>query len=165
MAQAVARHGYRSGGRRSEGPGGRVLGGSLALMLALACGGCSLSFPIASLVEKGDPDAPNSIAVRPVSPLSAELGEEDWRRARGALAVALDPHGNGSSVNWDNPDSGLKGTFAPVGAPFVKQDVVCRAFLASVVSPDAGQWLQGSACRGSGGEWAVRDVKPWKKPA
>jgi surface antigen len=36
------------------------------------------------------------------------------------MAVALDPQGSGSPVTWDNPDTGFKGTFTPVGQPFVK---------------------------------------------
>ena len=99
---------------------------------------------------------------RPCRPISAG---EDWRRASAALAVALDPQGNGASAGWDNPETGLKGQFTPVGSPFVRDDQICRAFLATMVSGRGQDWLQGSACRPSGGEWAVRGVKPWKKPA
>ena len=99
-----------------------------------------------------------------VSPLSAELGIEDWRRAKGAMAVALDPQGSGSPVTWDNPDTGFKGTFTPVGQPFVKGDEICRAFLAGLTG-QATSSLQGTACRLSGEEWAIKDVKPWRRPA
>jgi hypothetical protein len=27
------------------------------------------------------------------------------------------------------------------------------------------QALQGTACRPSGGEWSIRELKPWKQPA
>lgn len=126
-------------------------------------GACSMSFPIASLVPEGE--TTGSIAPKTASPLSAELGPEDWRRAKGALAVALDPQGNGSSVAWDNPETDMKGSFVPVGQPFVKTDEVCRAFLASVVGQSATSSLQGTACRPSGGEWDIKDVKPWRKAA
>jgi hypothetical protein len=45
------------------------------------------------------------------------LDAEDWRRAKVALSTALDPQGNGSLVGWDNPDTGNKGSFTPVGKP------------------------------------------------
>ena len=76
-----------------------------------------------------EPESTSSITPRVMSPLSPELGGEDWRRAKGALAIALDPQGSGSSVSWDNPDTDMKGNFAPVGQPFVKTDEICRAFL------------------------------------
>jgi len=132
--------------------------------MSLAASGCSMSFPIASLVA-GEETTGSTAAARPVSPLSADLGTEDWRRARAAMAVALDPQGSGTSVNWDNPDTTLKGTFAPVGAPFVKNDQVCRAFVASIAGQEMNKWVQGAACRPTGGEWTILDVKPWKKPA
>ena len=129
----------------------------------LAAAACSVSMPIASLVSDEE-TATGSVSAKAVSPLSAELGVEDWRRAKGALAIALDPQGNGSSVGWDNPDTGLKGVFAPVGQPFVNSDEVCRAFLATITGQAATASLQGTACRPSGGEWTIKEVKPWKKP-
>ena len=124
-----------------------------------------MSFPMASLLPEDEPRTTGAVVAKPASPLSPELGEEDWRRARSALAVALDPQGNGASVSWDNPDSGFKGAFTPVGQPFVKSDEICRAFLASLSGERASSSLQGTACRLSGGEWTIKDLKPWKKPA
>jgi surface antigen len=118
--------------------------------------------PIASLVGDDEKTASTTPA-RQVSPLSPDLGTEDWRRARGAMAIALDPQGNGSSVAWDNPDTGMRGAFTPVGQPFVKSDEICRAFLATVNGQALASSLQGTACRPSGGEWAIQDVKPWRK--
>jgi surface antigen len=123
---------------------------------------CSFGLPVATLAPD-DPVATSSIAPRVVSPLSPDLGEEDWRRAKAALAVALDPQGSGAQVSWDNPDSALKGTFTPVGRPFVKSDEICRAFLATLDGHAASSSLQGSACRPSGGEWAIKDVRPFRR--
>src|SRR5918999_5946323 len=136
----------------------RLTGPLCATALSLLTGACGLSFPMASLFPERETTA--SITPRIVSPLSPELGAEDWRRAKGALAVALDPQGSGSSVSWDNPDTDLKGNFAPVGQPFVKTDEICRAFLATLVTKEATRSLQGTACRPSGDEWTVKDVKP-----
>ena len=131
-------------------------------LIALQVGGCSMSFPMTSLV-KDEPATTESLGPRPSAVLSTELGAEDWRRAKAALAVALDPQGSGSQVSWDNPDTTLKGTFTPVGQPFVKNDQVCRVFLATIAGQVAPSSLQGTACRPSGGDWAIDDVKPFKR--
>ncbi|PZR95970.1 MAG: hypothetical protein DI537_03610 [Stutzerimonas stutzeri] len=171
---------YKPRGERSQRPHERrplARGASLAglLMLALGSAGCSISFPIMGLSSKGEDEvAMTTASVLPAravegkSPLVAlapDLGPEDWRRAEGAMALALDPQGNGAPVSWDNAQSGMKGTFTPVGGPFLKADEICRAFLASMNLQTGPVKLQGTACRPSGGEWAVKDVKPWKGAA
>jgi surface antigen len=148
---------YRRGLRRGDGAA------ALSLALALSTGACGVSVPIASLVP--DDTTTGSIAAKPVSPLSPDLNPEDWRRARGALAVALDPQGSGASVTWENPDTGRKGSFVPAGQPFVKADSICRAFRATLTGPESVSSLQGTACRLSWPDWAIKDVKPQRKPA
>ena len=81
------------------------------------------------------------------------------------MAVAIDPQGNGSSVTWDNPESGLKGSFVSVGQPFVQSDQVCRSFVAILSGAVPDQSLQGTACRTSPDDWDVSGVKPWRKPS
>ncbi|CAA9338549.1 MAG: hypothetical protein AVDCRST_MAG90-1826 [uncultured Microvirga sp.] len=135
-----------------------------AAAFGLLGGACSMSFPMTSLVPE-DPPATASVTAKAASPMAREMGTEDWRRAKGALAVALDPQGSGSPVTWDNPDSALKGHFKPVGQPFVKSDEICRAFLATVSGQASASTFQGTACRPSGGEWAIKDVKPVTKPS
>ena len=154
---------YRPVGRRSEARALRLSGPALAVALSLMTAACGISFPMTSLFP--EPEATSSITPRAASALSAELGNEDWRRAKGALAIALDPQGSGSSVSWDNPDTDTKGNFAPVGQPFVSSDEICRAFLASLTANGTTTSLQGTACRPSGGDWSIKDVKPWRKPA
>ena len=151
-----------TGAAESEG-GGRgpaLCRLALVMLAALMNGACSLGVPLTALSV---PETTQSVAPRTVSPLSADLGEEDWRRARGALAVALDPQGSGAKVSWDNPDTALRGTFTPVGQPFVKSDEICRAFLATVTGQSSEAVLQGTACRPSGGEWTMKDVRPFKR--
>jgi surface antigen len=139
--------------------------------LALACAGCSVSFPVLGLSGKGEDEVATTASVQParaapkpgaLASLSSELGPEDLRRADGAMAVALDPQGNGAAVSWDNPQSGVKGSFIPVGGPFLRSDEICRAFIASVQTQTGPAKLQGTACRPSGGEWAVKGIEPWK---
>jgi surface antigen len=156
---------------RRFGEARRLPAGALAGVLARVClagvclGGCSMSFPMESLVPEDEPKATGTLVARASSALSPELGEEDWRRAKGALAVALDPQGNGASVSWDNPDSGFKGAFTPVGHPFVKGDEICRAFVAALGRAGRNAALEGTACRLSGAEWAIKAVKPAKRAA
>ncbi len=142
-----------------------------ALCLALASAGCSVSFPIVGLSSKADDEIETTSSILPArgstkpSPLAelvSELGPEDLRRADGAMALALDPQGNGAAVSWDNPQSGMKGAFTPVGGPFLRSDEICRAFIASVQTQARPARLQGMACRPSGGEWVVKETQPWK---
>ena len=142
-----------------------------AVLLGLLSAGCSVSFPILGLSSKSEDEVATTSAILPVrggdhagalAGLSSELGPEDMRRADGAMGVALDPQGNGAAVSWDNPQSGIKGSFIPVGGPFLRSDEICRAFIASVQTQVRPVKLQGTACRPSGGEWAVKDMGPWK---
>lgn len=134
-----------------------------ALVIAMVPCGCSQPL----LMFHGDSAPPpvaeepamtGSIERRPVS-FGDDLGEEDWRRARAALAVALDPQGNGRPVQWDNPETGLKGSVNPTGLPYVAEDLICRNFLASVIGPRRNRFVRGTGCRMSGGEWTLKRVR------
>jgi surface antigen len=143
---------------------------------ALTLGACSITMPFMERERSfiNDPDVTGSITPRApaiaaqapgqLSPLSPGLDAEDWRRARAAMATALDPQGNGAQVRWDNPDSGAKGFFGAIGNPFLIKDDICRLFVAGVGIKAPEDWMQGSACRTAPGEWEIKDVKPWKKP-
>lgn len=114
---------------------------------------CSMSFPIASL--KDDDTPTGSIGPRDAS-LMAGLDQEDSRRAGAALALALDPQGEGTRVNWDNPRSGAKGTFVALAPPFTRDDRICRRFGADLTAPGAsGRRMTGDACRNSDGSWTL----------
>lgn len=134
------------------------MGCGLAL-LATSTAACSLSFPITGFkAEDGEP-ATGSID-RSAAMLSPALDREDWRRAKAALAVALDPHGTGTGVAWQNGASGAKGSFTALAPPFLDHDRICRTFAAAVTPvAQSERRLAGSACRQSDGAWAFRDVK------
>ncbi len=111
----------------------------------------------------GNPeDTTGSIPKTPPK-LSRLLDQEDMRRATAAMGTALDPQGSGAGVNWDNPQSGAKGSFTPVGQAYPLDGKICRAFLADVSAADSVERLQGAACREKTAEWALTDVKPFKK--
>lgn len=120
-----------------------------------------MSFPIAPLFQPGAGE--DTTSKIPEASFSSMLDAEDWRRAKAALATALDPQGSGSLVGWDNPDSGTKGSFTPVGKPYPLDAKICRAFLAEVSRKDGAQTLQGTACSDRSGAWSIAEAKPWKK--
>ncbi|WP_375458813.1 RT0821/Lpp0805 family surface protein [uncultured Enterovirga sp.] len=152
---------YRAGWGLREA---HLTGFGMAAVALLAAGlsGCSIAVPGLSDERV---ESTGSIGRLDASPLSPDLGQEDWRRAKGALAIALDPQGNGSAVKWDNPDSEIGGTFTPVAQPFVKQNEICRSFIATINFPGRTSSLQGTACKLSADEWKILDVGPWRKPA
>ena len=138
---------------------GKILAAGL---IALSTSACSYSLGMAGLGED-EPKTTGAIAPADThaapTTLSADLNEEDWRRAKAALGVALDPQGPGTLVSWDNPETSMKGSFTPAGAPFVKNDEICRTFNAQLSGPSSAS-LHGTACRPSGAEWAIKEVKP-----
>jgi len=133
-----------------------ILGG-LGTMLA----GCSMSFPIAPLMSP--PSKEDTTGTIPKSSPANLLDGEDWRRAKAALSTALDPQGNGALVGWDNPDSGNKGSFRPVGKAYPLESGICRVFLAEIDRKGEAQTIQGTACSDKQGQWTIAEAKPWKK--
>ena len=131
-----------------------VLRGAVVAIWGASLAGCSLSFPIASI--KPD-DTPTGSIDRTAALLSPSLDREDLRRAEAAMAVTLDPQGNGARASWQNPQSGARGAFTAAGAPFADHDRVCRRFSGEVLPVGGGERrLSGSACRESDGSWVVR---------
>ena len=120
--------------------------------------GCSTAMPLPGFISRDD--VTRSVALFS-SPLSPRLGSEDSRRALAALAVALDPSGNGAPVSWDNPVSGLKGSFTPVGDAFAREQRLCRTFHAAI---GVEETMVGTGCRTMAGDWTVVEVKPVKGP-
>jgi surface antigen len=129
-------------------------------LIALSTSACSLVVGVVGLEEE-EPQTTGSLPSSTGQVLSPDLNEEDWRRAKAALGVALDPQGPGTQVSWDNPASSRKGSFTPTGAPFVKDDQICRAFSSSLSGATSAS-LHGTACRPSGGDWVIRNVQPAK---
>lgn len=132
-----------------------------ALALGLAGGACSFAVPLLSSEPAvTEPASTGTIAKKPNPVLAAELGAEDWRRASAALAVALDPQGNGKPVKWENPETEMRGTIGASAPPFVKNDEICRTFHATVAGPSLARNVSGTACRPSGGAWSLKHVGP-----
>jgi surface antigen len=123
----------------------------------VALSGCATSLRVPSFSA----EVTGSIAA-PASPLSPSLDPEDWRRAKGAMGLALDPQGNGAPVSWDNPQTGARGGFTPAGAAYARDDKICRAFTAELSGAASAAKLQGTACRDSSGDWTIGALHPSK---
>ncbi|MCC3245655.1 hypothetical protein LG047_10015 [Methylocystis sp. WRRC1] len=137
-----------------------------ALMAAGALSGCSIAIPMSSssaMWGGGAEDVTGSIPKPGGLKLSRALDPEDLRRAAAAMSTALDPQGSGASVNWDNPQTGAKGSFTPVGQAYPLDGKICRAFLADVTADESHEKLQGAACREKTADWALTEVKPFRK--
>ena len=76
----------------------------------------------------------------------------------------LNKGGKDSSVPWENPQTGARGTVTPIAAAYSQDGSTCHGFLASYERDGASSWLQGEACRATAkGKWEVRNLKPWQR--
>ena len=137
----------------------------LALSLtasALAVGGCSFSYQLDSLTGKGEPEHASSL--RPMRSLSSMPPEQDLAVARAAVSEFLGRGGtDSSSMPWENPRTGARGTITTIASAYNQDGVTCRDFLASYVRDGNEAWMQGEACRIPQGKWEVRNLKPWNR--
>ncbi|MCC5978602.1 MAG: hypothetical protein JJU21_11105 [Salinarimonas sp.] len=132
---------------------------ALAATLGLSLSACSISMPLSPFGAAQEPLTTGSIG--PVSPLADVHDHEDWRRARAALAVALDPQGSGTRVTWDNPDTGNGGAFESASKAYVQDDRVCRDFAADLSFAEKNpRVVSGIACRMSESDWRIDRTAP-----
>ena len=85
--------------------------------------------------------------------------ESDLAMARAAVSEVLIK--GASSVPWENPKTGARGTVTPLASLYSQNGISCRDFLASFVKNGSESWLQGAACRAKRGTWEVRNLRPW----
>ncbi len=139
----------------------RALSAGAALGLILPLLACASAPKMPMLANDVTGTVPQAAPI--IAPLSTTLTDEDWAYGRAAMALALDPSQSGQPTTWENPDSGARGGFTPVGMPYAAEGGrVCRAFLAELNGSLPPQHLQGRGCRDSAGMWSAADVKPWK---
>ncbi|MGB7259306.1 MAG: RT0821/Lpp0805 family surface protein [Pseudolabrys sp.] len=137
-----------------------------AIALGLACGACSLPSQFDSMFASADKaDITGSITPPPGSKAGAELPPDgDLVYTRAAVSEVLNRGGKNSSVPWENPHTGARGTVTPIASAYTEQSgALCRDFLASYVSRSSESWMQGEACQHNKGKWEVRSLKPWKR--
>jgi surface antigen len=133
---------------------------------ALTLGGCSFSYQLDSLFGKGGEEPEVTGSIRPVAGPRATAAlppESDLAVARAAVREILAKGGKDSSMPWENPKTGARGTVTPLASAYSQDGLTCRDFLASYVSNGTEAWLHGEACRADAGAWEVRNIKPWQR--
>jgi surface antigen len=99
-----------------------------------------------------------------MSPATSEKASAgDLAVARSAASEMLGKGGKTSSVPWENPRTGARGTVTPLASAYAEGGLLCHDFLASYVRDRSTSWLQGEACRAKPGQWEVRKLGPWPK--
>ena len=142
----------------------RLQAGAWVLALALMGGGCSVSYQLDSVLANKDAGAAaEADSLRAAAPkATAEMpAETDLAIARAAVSEVLIKGGQHSSVPWENPKTGARGTVTPLASAYSQDGITCRDFLASYVKNGTESWLQGAACRAKRGKWEVRNLRPW----
>ena len=135
------------------------------MALALCVGGCSMSSHFDSFLGGGGKvDTTGSITPPPGSKQASKLPPDgDLVYARAAASEVLRRGEKDSSLPWENPSSGARGTVTPIASAYTQDGHTCRNFLASYVNRGDEAWLTGEACRQPKGVWEVRSLKPWKR--
>ena len=87
----------------------------------------------------------------------------DLAYARAAVTAVLSRGEKDTSMPWENPSTGARGTVTPIASAYTQDGQMCRDFLASFVSGSSQAWLQGEACKQHEGDWEVRTLKPWRR--
>ena len=88
--------------------------------------------------------------------------EADLAYGRAVVSEALSRGSKDTSLPWENPNTGARGSITPLTNAYSSNGITCRDFLASYVKDKAETWLQGEACKYNKG-WEVRTMKPWRK--
>jgi surface antigen len=88
--------------------------------------------------------------------------EHDLAYAKAAASEVLRRGEKDASLDWENPQTGARGTVTPIASAYTQDGQTCRDFLASYVRETVQSWMQGEACQDKGA-WQVRALKPWKK--
>jgi 17 kDa outer membrane surface antigen len=136
-----------------------------ALSLALVLGGCSFSYQLDSMFsrERG-PSGDTTASAHQLSPRpQSSTGMFSLAAIYAAVSEALGRGGSSTSVPWEDPATGARGTVTPLSSAYVQDGTTCRDFLASYVRGSSESWLQGEACRSAQDRWEVRNMRPWRR--
>jgi surface antigen len=140
----------------------RALGAAGALTLTL--GGCSMSGQLDSLFGDTKSERTGSVTPSPGSKDAAQMPPAaDLAYARAAASALLSRGEKDTSMPWENPGTGTRGTVTPIASAYTMDGQTCRDFLASFVTGNSQNWVQGEACKQEQGAWEVRALKPWKR--
>jgi surface antigen len=135
-----------------------------ALTLSLGAGGCSMSGQFDSLFGSDKTEQTGSVTPPPGTKEVAQLPPAaDLAYARAAATAVLSRGEKDTSMPWENPRTGTRGTVTPIASAYTQDGQMCRDFLASFVSGSSQAWVQGEACKQQQGIWEIRTLKPWKR--
>ena len=164
MPSSLSRQsGYRGRPRRWHVAWDRLPAGACLLALALAGSGCSFSYQLDNMLAKKDEgraDSTGTLRLAVPKPAAETPAEGDLAMARAAASEVLTKGGKHTSLPWENPKTGARGTVTPLASTYQQDGITCRDFLASYVKNGSESWLQGEACRAERGKWEVRNLRP-----
>lgn len=89
------------------------------------------------------------------------FADEDWAKAEPALLAAIRADGADDPAQWNNAESGRRGTVVPIGGRFARDGATCRAFVARIGEAGENRSVQGAACEKRGAV-TVSDAGPLK---
>lgn len=163
IADRQPRYSGMAGGRLSRPAGRRLALVAAALLAGLGMGGCSyrlggLAFQDGDKADHTGSLKPGKIAEGANLPAAADLA-----LAKAAVNDLLSRGESDTSLPWENPRTGARGTVTPIASAYTQDGFVCRDFLASYVRAGNESWLQGEACRLHQGKWEVKAIRPLQR--
>jgi surface antigen len=132
-----------------------------AAVLGLSTGGCS--YNLGGFFGKDDKEVTASVSPPTRAKAGAPPAEADLAIAKAAVHDVLSRGGQDTSVPWENPRTGARGTVTPIASAYNQDGFTCREFRASYVREGDESWLQGEACRIPQGKWEVKNLRPLVK--
>ena len=97
--------------------------------------------------DAADPDITGSVASSLAMQPMAELAEADLVIARATVNEALNKAGKDTSVPWENPATGARGTVTPLARSYARGWPDLPRFPRQLRAKGSESWLQGEACR------------------
>jgi surface antigen len=144
---------------------------AVALAVALSAASCAVS-GVGSQFARGDrdamasasPDIAGSVGSARLTGANGPPSDTDLIFTKLAIVEVLQHGSKESSVPWENPSNGARGTVTPIARAYQHDGLTCRDFLASYVRHHESEiWMQGEACRGDKGQWEVKRLRPWSR--
>ncbi len=155
---------------------------AMCALLAISVSGCAISMPMGSLFSRTEKTASakaddeittgsigsrattvSSVLTESKETITVPIAAEDWGKAKAALIEALGSKEDTPSVPWENNATNARGSVTALHRTVSTGGSTCRAFLGSALRDKTDTWFEGRACKNSGGEWEMQDLRPWKK--
>ncbi len=86
------------------------------------------------------------------------LDERDKKMAAETAHRALETAPTGTSVAWQNPDTGNSGTVTPTRTYQTANGTYCREYQQTVVIDGKPEQVKGTACRQPDGSWKANNL-------